>query len=93
MDGIRLGTMWRNMIVRFEQPGGARQGHEVLLLEPEGLPAGEAGIARPQRKITTMMTFVNDGSKATESSTAIRMPGSESETSTSRMSTASVHPP
>ena len=40
-----------------------------------------------------MITFVNDGSKTTDSSTAIRMPGSDSEMSASRMSKVSTQPP
>ena len=40
-----------------------------------------------------MITLVNDGSKTTESSTAIRMPGSESEMSTRRIRSVSTQPP
>ena len=40
-----------------------------------------------------MITLVNDGSKTTDSRTAIRMPGSESETSTRRISSVSTQPP
>ena len=40
-----------------------------------------------------MITLVNDGSKTTDSSTAIRMPGSESEMSTRRMRSVSTQPP
>ena len=40
-----------------------------------------------------MITLVNDGSNTTDSSTAIRMPGSDSEMSTSRISTVSIQPP
>ena len=40
-----------------------------------------------------MITLVNDGSNTTDSRTAMRMPGSESEMSTRRMRIASVQPP
>ena len=40
-----------------------------------------------------MITLVNDGSNTTDSSTAIRMPGSESEMSTRRIRMVSVQPP
>src|SRR5215510_165150 len=40
-----------------------------------------------------MITFLNEGSKTTDRSTAIRMPGNDSEMSASRISSESTQPP